>query len=71
MSRKYKSRVLRIMRKKKAILLISVIILGVLPAVSFSGCGDTRPGFEEVMANAIEAAAEVEDQRSGLLSLYR
>ncbi|MGD9143102.1 MAG: hypothetical protein PVG61_04575 [Dehalococcoidia bacterium] len=48
------------MRKKKAILLVSVIILGVLPAVSLSGCGDTRPGFEEVMANAIEAAAEVE-----------
>ena len=48
------------MGKKKAILLVSVIILGVLPAVSISGCGGTRPGFEEVMANAIEAAAEVE-----------
>ncbi len=40
--------------------MVSAIILGVLPAVSFSGCGDTRPGFEEVMANATEAAAEVE-----------
>ena len=51
------------MGKKKAILLVSVIILGVLTAVSISGCGDTRPGFEEVMANAIEAAAEVETYR--------
>jgi hypothetical protein len=50
---------LRIMGKK-AILLVSVIILGLLPAVSFSGCGDTSPGFEEVMADAIKASAEVE-----------
>jgi len=40
--------------------LVLAIILGGLPVVSFSGCGNTRPGFEEVMANAIEAAAEVE-----------
>jgi hypothetical protein len=48
------------MGKKRAILLVSVITLGVLSAVSIAGCGDTRLGFEEVMANAIEAAAEVE-----------
>ena len=48
------------MGKKKAILLVSVIILGVLPAISFSGCGRTRPGFEEVMANAIEAGTDAE-----------
>ena len=47
------------MRKQRAILLVSVFILGVMPAVFFSGCGDTRPGFEEVMTNAIDAAAEV------------
>jgi hypothetical protein len=45
---------------RKTVLLISVVILGILPAVSISGCVGTRPGFEEVMANAIEAASEVE-----------
>jgi hypothetical protein len=60
MSRKYTSRVPGIMGKKKAIVLVSAIILGVLPAVSFSGCGDARPGFEEVMSEAVAAAAEVE-----------
>ena len=48
------------MGKKNAILLVSVIIFGVLSAVSISGCGDTRLGFEEVMAKSIKAAAEVE-----------
>jgi hypothetical protein len=43
-----------------AILLVSVITLGVLTAVSIAGCGDTRPDFEEVMSDAIEAAAELD-----------
>ena len=48
------------MAKKKAIVLVSVIILGLLSAVSISGCGEARPGFDEVMSEAVDAAAEVE-----------
>ena len=47
------------MGKERAIVLAAVIMLGVLPAILFSGCEDIRPGFDEIMTNASEAAAEV------------
>jgi hypothetical protein len=42
----------------KKVLLSALIV--VLLAVTSSGCGDARPDFEEVMSEAVAAAAEVQ-----------
>jgi len=48
---------------KRTLLSALIIALLVLPLVPFSGCGDTRPDFEEVIAGAIEATDEVQTYR--------
>lgn len=48
---------------KRTLLSALIIALMILPLVPFSGCGDARPDFEEVIANAIKATDEIQTYR--------
>ena len=42
------------MRMKYSLISLALVLL--LLSVLFSGCGDVRPGFEDVLADAVKAA---------------
>lgn len=53
---------------KRTLLSALIITLLVLPLVPFSGCGDSRPNVEEVIASAIKATDEVQTYRINMES---